>query len=66
MATIYCKNKDNKTFLLLSYAGENHVEEFLETYCDLIDDTYWITYPAFMEELELPVDGNGYIVYIEK
>ena len=47
--TIYCKNKNNKTFLLLTYADENHVKEFLETYCDLLDDTYWITYPAFME-----------------
>lgn len=64
--TIYCKNKNNKTFLLLTYAYEHHVKEFLETYCDLIDETYWITYPAFMEELELPVDGNGYIVWVEK
>lgn len=64
--TIYCENKSNRTFLLLTYANEYHVKEFVETYCDLIDGTYWITYPAFMEELELPVDGNGYIVRIEE
>lgn len=68
---IYCKNKNNKTFLLLTYADEYQVAEFLETYCEALrdfkdsDPVYWITYPAIMQELELPVDNMGYIVWVE-